>query len=279
MMTNKWINYFFKVAEATAELSKDPRTRVGAVLVNETDNTIVATGFNGFPRNVADTLERYNDRTTKHKLVCHAEVNAIINAARNGVITKDTTLFVTLPPCISCAKIIIQAGISCVFYKEEQQKKEENTSTVETKNNKELLCIYFPKQAYHYFEHKLSDFEVKDHATPCTKLVIGTAKEFTKILLEMYADWDINYYGSEQYDCMRYIASLYITLREYDKNFYMKIASLEDYLYNNNNISYMVCKVVEEPEPPKANDLNDWRRDVDEGLNLLREADVRVMAI
>ena len=108
----KWDLRFLKLAEEVASYSKDPSTKVGAVLVDERKN-VVATGYNGFPRGVKDTTERYNDREQKYPLVAHAELNAIINAghaARGCTIYVVPTLMIPCA-CPECAKAIVQAGI------------------------------------------------------------------------------------------------------------------------------------------------------------------------
>lgn len=106
---------FVAVAESIAGLSKDPRTKVGAVVLDD-DGNILTTGYNGFPRGVNDDPARYADRDTKIKLVSHAESNAISQAARNGIRLYGSTLLLTsLYPCSNCAKQIIQAGIRRVY--------------------------------------------------------------------------------------------------------------------------------------------------------------------
>jgi len=109
-MTLRWDQHFLRLACECARMSKDPSTQVGAVIVGP-DREIRATGFNGFPRGIADTPERLNDRETKLGLVVHAEVNALLHAARTGVSTKGCTMYVLAPPCMRCAVEIIQAGI------------------------------------------------------------------------------------------------------------------------------------------------------------------------
>ena len=106
-----WDLHFLEIALVVAKVSKDPSTKVGAVIVDPYTRMIVSTGYNGFPRGVNDAPERYNDRPTKYALVVHAEANAILNAPRRPV---DCTLFVTLAPCAECAKLIIQSGITRV---------------------------------------------------------------------------------------------------------------------------------------------------------------------
>jgi dCMP deaminase len=109
---NKWDERFIRLAFEVASWSKDPGTKVGAVLVD--DRRIIATGYNGFPQNIEDTIERYSNRELKLAYTVHAEVNAILNAAKNGAKTKNSTLYVTFPPCVNCATSVVQAGVSMV---------------------------------------------------------------------------------------------------------------------------------------------------------------------
>jgi dCMP deaminase len=102
------------VAEEVAKWSKDPSTKVGAVIF-DSSGRILSTGYNGFPRGVYDHEERYLDRETKYKFVVHAELNAILNATQP--LTGDY-LYVTLSPCSECAKAIIQSGIVSVTYRD-----------------------------------------------------------------------------------------------------------------------------------------------------------------
>jgi dCMP deaminase len=111
---SKWVWRYMALAEQIASWSKDPSTKVGAVIVGE-NGQIIAQGYNGFPRGVNDSDERYNDRPVKYKYVVHAEMNAILNALYNGASVRDATLYVhALPVCNECAKAIIQAGIKRV---------------------------------------------------------------------------------------------------------------------------------------------------------------------
>ena len=114
-MTNKWDHRFIELANHIAQWSKDPSTKVGCVIVGE-DREIRSTGFNGFPRGIDDDEERLNNRDLKYPLICHAEENAIMHAARIGVSLKGSTAYVTWPPCSRCARSLIQAGISEVIY-------------------------------------------------------------------------------------------------------------------------------------------------------------------
>ena len=109
----KWDRRFLEMAELVSKWSKDPSTKVGAVVVDRL-RQVVGTGFNGFPRGVEDTEERYNDRETKLKMVAHAELNAVLQAgerARGGTIYVFPTFTGAPNMCTGCAKAAIQAGI------------------------------------------------------------------------------------------------------------------------------------------------------------------------
>lgn len=114
-MSDKWDQRFIDLAFHISGWSKDPSTKVGCVVVGE-DREIRSTGFNGFPRGISDDNDRLTDRTKKYPLICHAEENAIMHAARIGVSLKGNTAFVTWPPCSRCARSLIQAGIQEVVY-------------------------------------------------------------------------------------------------------------------------------------------------------------------
>ena len=94
--------------------SKDENTKVGCVIVDD-DNTILSVGYNGHPRGLKDEVKERNERPLKYKYVVHAEINAIVNATRNGVSLKDSTLYCTYFPCNECAKAIINSGIKTVI--------------------------------------------------------------------------------------------------------------------------------------------------------------------
>jgi len=109
-----WDNWFLQLAAFYSTASKDPSTKVGAVLVESRTNLVLGLGYNGFPRGVQDTQERLENRELKYKLVVHAEVNAILmagNRARGGRLYVYPS-FMLPPICNECCKVAIQAGIS-----------------------------------------------------------------------------------------------------------------------------------------------------------------------
>ena len=107
--SEKWDRRFLELAEQIAGWSKDPSRGVGAVIVSAA-RQIVATGFNGLPRGVDDLPERL-ERPVKYDFVCHAELNAIIQCARNGVSPVGSTVYTSFSPCVQCTLAIVQAGI------------------------------------------------------------------------------------------------------------------------------------------------------------------------
>lgn len=113
VLSEKWHYRFLELADRIAGWSKDPSRGVGCVIVSPTSRQIVSTGFNGLPRGIEDRPERLG-RPVKYDLVCHAEMNAIVQCARNGVSPIGSTLYSTFFPCIQCALSIIQSGVSDV---------------------------------------------------------------------------------------------------------------------------------------------------------------------
>ncbi len=124
-----WDEYFMGVAVLSSLRSKDPSTQVGACIVN-TDHKIVGVGYNGFPIGGVDDDEIPWEREgewleTKYPYVCHAELNAILNAISSSL--KGCTLYVGLFPCNECAKAIIQSGIKEVVFLSDKYSEADNT--------------------------------------------------------------------------------------------------------------------------------------------------------
>jgi len=118
---DKWDNRYLALAKEVATWSKDPSTQVGAVTVGA-KKEVLSQGFNGFPRGIKDTPERYNHRETKYKFVVHAEMNAIYNATYSGTSLDGATLYIYgLPICSECAKGIIQVGIKKVVIEKSKE--------------------------------------------------------------------------------------------------------------------------------------------------------------
>lgn len=117
-MTERWDRHFLALAATHARMSKDTSTKVGTILVRD-ERLILAAGFNGFPYGIADD-DRLLDRELKLKLIVHAEMNAVLAAARRGISVDGATMYTACqsgterwggPPCTRCAVECIQAGI------------------------------------------------------------------------------------------------------------------------------------------------------------------------
>lgn len=134
-MSRRWDDRFISVAALVSSWSKDPSTKVGAVIVEPMSQVIKSTGWNGFPRGVREEVfvgdndhdpansghvldaERWEKRPEKYQWVEHAERNAIFNAARHGISVSGCVMYLNWEPtpCADCARAIIQAGIVAVI--------------------------------------------------------------------------------------------------------------------------------------------------------------------
>ncbi|MDO5733756.1 MAG: dCMP deaminase family protein [Eubacteriales bacterium] len=123
-----WDEYFMGAALLAARRSKDPSTQVGAAVVNS-ENKIVSIGYNGMPIGCSDDefpwAREGEFLSTKYPFVCHAELNAILNAGGHKL--DDARIYVPLFPCNECAKAIIQAGIKKVIYLSDKYQDSDST--------------------------------------------------------------------------------------------------------------------------------------------------------
>jgi dCMP deaminase len=104
---------FINIAKEVGTLSHCTRSKVGAVLVK--DGNVISFGYNGTPAGMDNGCEE-ND-VTKDEVI-HAEMNAILKAAKSGNAVDGSTLYLSLSPCQNCCKLIIQSGIKRVVYLE-----------------------------------------------------------------------------------------------------------------------------------------------------------------
>jgi dCMP deaminase len=126
----KWIDAYLDMAERFAKLSYSKRLKVGAIVVK--DNRVISIGYNGTPAGWDNTCEEVVDVSRQDprydynhfskelktkKEVIHAEANAIGKLARDGEAGLGGTMFITHAPCLDCAKLIYQSGISSVLYR------------------------------------------------------------------------------------------------------------------------------------------------------------------
>ena len=120
-MKDKFISLYFDIAERVSQLSHAERLKVGAVIVK--DDHIVSYGYNGMPAGFDNCCETQTEDTLGQALtvtnpeVVHAEMNAIAKVARHNDSCQAASIFITHSPCVECAKLILQSGISRVYYK------------------------------------------------------------------------------------------------------------------------------------------------------------------
>ena len=150
-----WDEYFMGMAVLSSLRSKDPNTKVGAVIVND-EKKVVSIGYNGMPRHINDeelTWNKGEGLDSKYLYVCHAELNAILNA-RNGSSLANCTVYVTLFPCNECTKALIQVGVKKVIYLDDKY-----ADTVGIQASKKMLSLAGIE--YQQFQGKELDIKVK----------------------------------------------------------------------------------------------------------------------
>lgn len=121
----KFDNTYMQMAQSIATHSKAVRKKVGAILV--TNHGVVLPGFNGTPAGMDNNCEEdkgYDELTQSQILVTkpeviHAELNCILKAAKEGVSVVDSTVYVTLSPCVQCAAMMIQSGVKRVVFNQQ----------------------------------------------------------------------------------------------------------------------------------------------------------------
>jgi dCMP deaminase len=130
-MKDKFINAYMDVAERFAQLSSARRLHVGAIVVK--DDRIISIGYNGMPSGWDNNCEiettSNNGNVIQIELkskpeVLHAETNAIAKLAKSTESGSNATMFITHSPCLDCAKLIFQSGISSVFYRDSYRSKD-----------------------------------------------------------------------------------------------------------------------------------------------------------
>lgn len=130
-----WDAYFMGLAHLSAKRSKDPNTKVGAVIVRR-DHRVVGIGYNGFPNGCEDDAFPWCREgafaDTKYPYVVHAELNAILNSIQS---LQGCSIYVSLFPCNECAKAIIQSGITRIVYESDKY-----ADSDATKASKRMLC-------------------------------------------------------------------------------------------------------------------------------------------
>ena len=126
---------YLDIATRISKMSHDTDHQVGSVIVK--DNNILAFGFNGMPTGMSNECKNANGSTKKE--VIHAEANAICKLAKSTGSSEGATLYSTLSPCVECAKLIMQSGISRVLFRETY--KDEAGIILLLNNNKEVKGV------------------------------------------------------------------------------------------------------------------------------------------
>ena len=117
MSRKNWKDYFMEITELVASRSTCDRAFVGCILVNS-DNRIVSTGYNGSVSGSAHCDDLGHTMRDGHCIATiHAEMNALLYCAKEGISVKNCTAYVTHFPCLNCTKALIQAGIKQIYYK------------------------------------------------------------------------------------------------------------------------------------------------------------------
>ena len=112
-----WGTYFMNIAKEVATRSTCDRKYIGAVIVRE--KTILSTGYNGSIKGLPHCDEAGHEMVDDHCIrTTHAEANAIVQAAKNGVEINQSEIYVTASPCYNCFKLIANAGIKTIYYGE-----------------------------------------------------------------------------------------------------------------------------------------------------------------
>lgn len=128
---------YLRMARIWAENSYCERRKVGALMVK--DRTIISDGFNGTPAGFENICE--DESGTTKTYVLHAEANAITKVARSNNSSEGATLYITASPCLDCAKLIIQAGITRVVFNELYR----ITDGIDLLTRAGIECIHIPE--------------------------------------------------------------------------------------------------------------------------------------
>ena len=117
-MRKSWDEYFMEITQLVAQRSTCDRAFVGCVLVNS-DHRIVSTGYNGTASGNHHCIDVGHRMRDGHCIATiHAEMNALLYCAKEGIPAKGSICYVTHFPCLNCTKALIQAGISAIYYHE-----------------------------------------------------------------------------------------------------------------------------------------------------------------
>ena len=148
-MKQKFVDAYMDVAARFAALSSAVRLKVGAIVVK--DNRIISIGYNGMPSGWDNNCEfefthpqtKITELVTRPE-VLHAETNAIAKLAQSSESGHGATLFVTHAPCLDCAKLVYQSGISSVYYRNQYR----NTDGIDFLKKANIEVIHYDKDIH-----------------------------------------------------------------------------------------------------------------------------------
>lgn len=165
-----WDEWFMKIMYLVAQKSKDPSTKIGAVLVR--DKRIVSVGYNGLPRGVNDDVPERSQRPIKYNFYEHGERNCLYAAGRYGISTDGTIMYTNGIPCTDCARGVIQSGVSKVVvhkpYEELSSKAQQEKLREQWKGHNEISTTMFNEsgvklEIYDGFLHSFAYFNGKKY--------------------------------------------------------------------------------------------------------------------
>ena len=177
----RWDAYFLDLAKHASSKSKDDTKQVGAAIVGR-GNNLLASGFNGFPREVTDDCktvpERYNTKEVKYAWIVHAEQNAICAASREGVKLNKSTIYCSEIPCATCLKLILQAGIRRIVFIE--------SDSYATLIQKQAVGTSWKAQAYLFMQECISEINQnlknKKQKKKCIKIHVYSTESRKKFI-------------------------------------------------------------------------------------------------
>jgi dCMP deaminase len=141
-ISEKKLHNYYTRTLAIAQQSHDQQTKVAAILIHPKTGAVMAEGYNGFIRGAVDS-KLPATRPEKYNYIIHAETNLICNAVRSGVKTDDGIIFCTLSPCIKCLRMLWQAGIKIIYFKDMYSDFETSSSMLDLKVDLESIGSYY----------------------------------------------------------------------------------------------------------------------------------------
>jgi len=141
-ISSKKIQHYYARLLAIANQSPDQQTKVAAILIDPKTGAVMAEGYNGFIRGANDSVLP-STRPEKYNYIIHAETNLLCNAVRSGVKTDGCIVFCTLSPCITCLRMLWQAGIKVIYFKAKYSDFDVSSNMLDIKVDVEIVSGFF----------------------------------------------------------------------------------------------------------------------------------------